>query len=74
MTKIVLCFYYNRMKCTDDDKCKKPYRNALYFGATEKLKHCKYLFFKLVAKLHFFRLLNGRDVVFCKSTIGYLIL
>jgi hypothetical protein len=41
------------MKSTDDDKRKKPYRNTLYFGATEKLKHYKYPF-KIGGKITFF--------------------
>ena len=61
MTKIVLCFYYYRMKSTDDDKRKKTYRNTLYFGATEKLKHCN-IFLKSVAKLHFF---GYKNVAMC---------
>ena len=39
MTKIVLCFYYNRMKCTDDNKRKKSYRNTLYLREVQKLQH-----------------------------------
>lgn len=39
MTKIVLCFYHNRMKCTDDDKRKKSYRNTLYLREVKKLQH-----------------------------------
>lgn len=53
MTKIVLRFYYYRMKYTDDDKRKKTYRNTLYFGVTEKLKHYKYPF-KIGGKITFF--------------------
>ena len=53
MTKIVLRFYYYRMKYTDDDKRKKTYRNTLYFGASEKLKHYKYPF-KIGGKITFF--------------------